>query len=345
MSVSVQDNSLDILVVQALCTFLFIFLHDIAERYNVPKLALCWYEWFVTLDQEIKHIWTRKWTISTWVFAVNRYATMFLVVLQLLPTPNHICFPGSERSHLAIETSSYFSSSSASILSLPSPTWWYSSNKLSFSQNLTRLMCAKESCRFPPLQNYVSLGTQIVVILADVIVLAITWKSALGTMREASRLKIKTPLSMVLVRDDSRDLTGTCFFFTTLRALLVINVLLILSTNIPALVTISSAGSTLGGPLSSIIVSRFLLNLKQAGSSQGSNVSNTGTMLRMSAVHFNSEIFVGNLGESLDLGIEDEVDGADLDGMENLNEVDCGQVEEGSSNTLAQSSSFSTGNV
>ena len=50
----------------------------------------------------------------------------------------------------------------------------------------------------------VSLGTQIAVVAADVIVLAVSWRKALGTVREASRLNIKTPLSMVLIRDGER---------------------------------------------------------------------------------------------------------------------------------------------
>ena len=50
----------------------------------------------------------------------------------------------------------------------------------------------------------VSLGTQIAVVAADVIVLAVSWRKALGTVREAARLNIKTPLSMVLIRDGER---------------------------------------------------------------------------------------------------------------------------------------------
>lgn len=47
----------------------------------------------------------------------------------------------------------------------------------------------------------VSLGTRLAVVLADVIVLAVTWINAFGTVREARRAKIKVPLSQVLIRD------------------------------------------------------------------------------------------------------------------------------------------------
>ncbi len=63
----------------------------------------------------------------------------------------------------------------------------------------------------------VSIATQIAVIIADVIVLMISWRSALGTVREAARLNIKTPLSMVLLRDGkSLEDSVTCNELTNL---------------------------------------------------------------------------------------------------------------------------------
>lgn len=47
----------------------------------------------------------------------------------------------------------------------------------------------------------VNLGTRLPVIFADMIVLAVTWIKALGTVRDARRLNIRVPLSEVLVRD------------------------------------------------------------------------------------------------------------------------------------------------
>ena len=46
-----------------------------------------------------------------------------------------------------------------------------------------------------------SLATRISVIVADLVVLAVTWHKAVGTVREAYRLGIRVPISEVLLRD------------------------------------------------------------------------------------------------------------------------------------------------
>lgn len=47
----------------------------------------------------------------------------------------------------------------------------------------------------------VSLSTRIAVIVADLIVLAVTWYKAAGTVIEAYRLGIRVPVSEILLRD------------------------------------------------------------------------------------------------------------------------------------------------
>lgn len=51
----------------------------------------------------------------------------------------------------------------------------------------------------------VSLACRISLIVADVMVLGATWMKAMKTVREARRLKMRVPLSEVLIRD------GECF--------------------------------------------------------------------------------------------------------------------------------------
>ena len=60
--------------------------------------------------------------------------------------------------------------------------------------------------------------------------------------------------------------------------------------------------------LTSIIISRFMLNLKQIASSQGASVD-TGDL---SVIFFSSGTFVENMGESLHFASNDEVDGQSL---------------------------------
>ena len=52
-------------------------------------LALYFYEYVVTLDQEINHVWARKWTISTWIFVVNRYTALVAMFENFFPVSTH----------------------------------------------------------------------------------------------------------------------------------------------------------------------------------------------------------------------------------------------------------------
>ncbi len=52
-----------------------------------------------------------------------------------------------------------------------------------------------------PIIPKVSLGTRLAVITADIIALVVSWRKALRTVREASRLNMRVPLGMVLIRD------------------------------------------------------------------------------------------------------------------------------------------------
>jgi hypothetical protein len=53
-----------------LCSDQFMFTFRMAALYS--------YEYITTLDQEINHIWAKKWSLSTMIFAVNRYVALIL---------------------------------------------------------------------------------------------------------------------------------------------------------------------------------------------------------------------------------------------------------------------------
>ena len=50
---------------------------------------LYWYEYLLTLDQEISHIWAKKWALSIWIFVINRYTALFSVTFALLPATSY----------------------------------------------------------------------------------------------------------------------------------------------------------------------------------------------------------------------------------------------------------------
>lgn len=53
--------------------------------------ALFFYECIVTVDQEAKVIWSRKWTGSTILFFLNRYLSLFLIILNIAPPSQVRC--------------------------------------------------------------------------------------------------------------------------------------------------------------------------------------------------------------------------------------------------------------
>ncbi|KAI0092954.1 hypothetical protein BDY19DRAFT_398879 [Irpex rosettiformis] len=160
------------------------------------------------------------------------------------------------------------------------------------------------------LEGTVSLGVRLAVIAADIIAVIVNWRKAIGTVREASRLNIKVPLSMALIQN------GTMLFL----GLLGLNILEIVSNTVPN-AQIVAPGNSLIAPLSSILMCRFMLNLKQVDSPGQS----TGRSAHMSTIHFNSDLLVGNLGESLELG--HEADELDLEVSDQIVEERPGDVE------------------
>ncbi|EMD32025.1 hypothetical protein CERSUDRAFT_68881 [Gelatoporia subvermispora B] len=141
------------------------------------------------------------------------------------------------------------------------------------------------------------IGTRVCVIAADAIVLLVTWLKTWATIRMAHQQNIKTPLMSMLLRD--------------VPGLLSLNILNIVGW-ITDVFTIASALST---PLSSIIITHFLLDLRQLSHSSDDGNSNPSFA---QDVDFHQVIqytcssrfgsFVDNMGQSLDYGSEDRDD-------------------------------------
>jgi len=145
-------------------------------------------------------------------------------------------------------------------------------------------------------------GTRVPVIVADTIVLVVTWIKTWNTHRKALKNNIRTPVATMLLRD------GTVYFL----GLLSLNILNIVgtSTNVFAYATDFTT------PLSSIIITHFSLNLRQVAYGPQSNVDDSHSpsfvqtghagqvRSRMSSLRFAS--FVGNMGEQLNHGSDSD---------------------------------------
>jgi len=121
-------------------------------------------------------------------------------------------------------------------------------------------------------------------ILADAIVIAITWRETYATKMAAASAGLETPLTLILLRD------GTLYFL----ALLALNAAQLGSY----LATQGNLGlSFVSAGLSSIIVSRFLLNLRIAGSLEEETMTRPSFLATESC---NFAPFVAMMGAELD---------------------------------------------
>ncbi|OCH93583.1 hypothetical protein OBBRIDRAFT_790107 [Obba rivulosa] len=136
-----------------------------------------------------------------------------------------------------------------------------------------------------------AIGTRVCVLAADVLILVMTWLKTYAVKRDAHRNKIKAPLATLLLKD------GTIYFLM----LLSLDILNIAgwSTN----VFIDTVGLFLT-PLSSVIISHFLLDLRRVACDDYDNRPD-GAHLTLdrsqhSSLRFAS--FVDNMGEQLSHG-------------------------------------------
>ncbi|KAI0685094.1 hypothetical protein BC835DRAFT_1421587 [Cytidiella melzeri] len=305
--------------------------------------ALYCYEWMVTLDQEVKYVWAQRWTLSTWIFAVNRYASLVYSILMLAPTPTFIrsVFLHLSQYTILLQFIVAASFSGLRVFALSSRNIWlflvvFFLNMVPFATNMFHYITDPveftddAECLAPLgtsakvelgyiLDATVAFTTRGSIILADVIVLVVTWVKTVGTVREASRINIKVPLSEILLRD------GTLFFI----CLLGINVFILLVNDLPLseAVGLSIFGGSFVALTPPIIISRFLLNLRQASNQE----PESGTVAQKSTTRFKSDMIVGNMGQSLRFGRdedEDSVTGSEDEhsGIE-LGELDASPVE------------------
>jgi len=138
-----------------------------------------------------------------------------------------------------------------------------------------------------------AVATRVCVIASDLIVLLVTWHATFKLKRFADRNNFETPVVTMLLRD------GTLYFL----ALLILNVFNIVGWATDVFVFSVEDFTT---PLSSIIISHFLMNLRQASAS-GTQVSPSSPLWSdqqndspTPSLRFAS--CVGNMGESLSHG-------------------------------------------
>ncbi|EMD41379.1 hypothetical protein CERSUDRAFT_101860 [Gelatoporia subvermispora B] len=235
--------------------------------------AVVYFDHLSTLSREGQLVWHRRVDIVTLLFYLNRWTIFVWASMNAM-----FIFLPLQTLPVRPEFCSDNSFSSIRIYAMSQGVWPIAAgvlllNLVPFGTNVA-----------------MEVGTRVCVIASDVIVLVVIWLKTYSTWRDSKRHGIKTPLATLLLRDG--------------EMLLSLNILNIAgqTTNIFA---DAAAFST---PLSSLIITHFLLNLRQAaGEGQSDAVSSRPSFVlgpngedmphRHSSPRFAS--FISSMGEAI----------------------------------------------
>ncbi|EMD33242.1 hypothetical protein CERSUDRAFT_98836 [Gelatoporia subvermispora B] len=248
----------------------------------VASAALTVYDHICTIPQEVHFIWGCKLTSTVVLFYANRFLILVYAILNVIL--DFFPFRILDEPHspldaecelyiwllvLSCTSSSYTTDALVLCLSVLwaafSATRVYAlsggSRLLAFGVALLSLVPVGTNAytslyginwqmiNFPVLGPQLEIGARTAIIFADTMVLIITWSKTWATVRIAREHNVKMPVMTILLRD------GT-FYFIGLLSLNVLNIVGI-TTNAFTLATLFLT------PLSSAIITHFLLNLRQ----------------------------------------------------------------------------------
>ncbi|KAI0784945.1 hypothetical protein C8Q75DRAFT_735712 [Abortiporus biennis] len=275
----------------------------------VSAFALVLYEHSITLDLEVKHIWRKKFNVATIVFILNRYG---LLLSLLTFVPPFLFVRGIESCNRLDYANAVFSLLHFLIFEgfFILRTWaiwgqqWLPVFVLtpflitasalkgvqSFSQTVVDIIpiqlpyggCDIESTLSPLMTQRIYTAATALLLVQDVLVLASTVVKTIDVKRAANRANIGASLSTLLLRD------GTLYFIAAILSHALALVVAYTALDAPSI-------SVIIGPIEvilSILVSRFILNLKQIDLNRECSVGSTG----MSSVNF-----AWNLGAPLSI--------------------------------------------
>ncbi|KAJ3559718.1 hypothetical protein NM688_g174 [Phlebia brevispora] len=309
---------------------------DLMMNYAIiAALAVVCYEFVAAFRNEFELVWQRKWTGATWLFLANRYSIVAAIIIQVAPynakmlqrlasifSYRGVRNPSGDSGHILrssslriIRTCIYRSrchiftlsslGSDATISGQPRRTllcrrprtWPIVLLRLPDAAFTSIPVSFPSSCRTsahlrgPHSTTVASVSCSIA---ADMIAITITWIKTYCHVRDASAIGIQVGFSATLLE------YGTTYFIV----LFVVNLLNGLILLVPSLESKNPISPFLS-VLPNLILSRFLINLRQVDTP---NTSEVARLSRFSAVKFHMPSIptvIGNLGEPLADGAEE----------------------------------------
>ncbi|EKM57575.1 uncharacterized protein PHACADRAFT_192722 [Phanerochaete carnosa HHB-10118-sp] len=284
---------------------------------TLATAALIFYDHLITLDQEVRTVWQQSFSIVSLLIVFTRWTLLMQAVFAFIPqglvryvspsnwineAPSLVAFVQtavfSALRVCAIWNRNYVLFIIVLVLSLPPVV---TNTYAIFNGYLEYFPSPIDACiEFPNYSDEVDhictfslllLFTRIPLIVADVLILILTWMKTHRQYREAKLLNIKSPLATCLIRD------GTIYFFI----LLVLNASQILSFYLTSISIVTAFTST----LPQMLICRFMMNLRllNLGSSTSSEVGMSQQLASLRTLVFNNDAppsFMGNMGEPLD---------------------------------------------
>ncbi|KAI0937649.1 hypothetical protein AcV5_000436 [Taiwanofungus camphoratus] len=293
------------------------------EYCSVAARALFVWDYAITLDQEVQHVWGRPLSMSTCLFFLNRYLNLLVTILELIEQApfqtnkrSNSVLPHSHDSELLMLSQlrplltrasitpdtclvrscsicntpclRYMAPGLASGSSCPTPGPCSTNSEYLHTREVSSKHVAIKD--IPSFASYcrldrITIATRACATAYDVLVIILTIAKTADIRKLAKCLSIETGIISLLLRD------GSTYFLL----LLFLNIAQII---VSAEVTGDSALSYFVSPVTSILISRFLLNLRQVhlSSEPGTHPTQSAVLSSyISDLHF----MVGNLGAPL----------------------------------------------
>ncbi|GJE98347.1 hypothetical protein PsYK624_145750 [Phanerochaete sordida] len=281
--------------------------------------CLIFYEYLITLDQEVAVVWKKRFTVTSLLILCTRWLMVLDQILSLTPQNGSWCssfhalgtlmymgivvlvsLMASLRVYALWRGSlvGYASALSIVILGAGIPI---GTNIFGWTRTITMQVQFTPSSSVCNSIMEISPRLDNDILASDVLLLVLTWIKSFRQFRDVRRLGLGGSIATVLLRD------GTLYFIT----LLVVNVLQIVtfSSGFPN----ASDVDAFVQAMPPLLVQRFMLNLRQLDKVNEESAVNAQHSSRFSLSFRAPSTLIGNIGEPLDHGIPDaNNEGGDL---------------------------------
>ncbi|KAJ3557931.1 hypothetical protein NM688_g1207 [Phlebia brevispora] len=263
-------------------------------------LALASYEHMITFRHECEFLWRRRWTAGTWLFIANRYTLLASIIAQVVPFSSQIScmfaaliLPPAVFSALRVFalTRNYVAGCMVLFSFVPVGIDLYQARRDVYHYDYDPILGSQCFSR-STLSNFTAFSCKSstsCMIAPDLVAVVTTWVKTYHHVRQAASVGIKVSFGAKLIQ------YGTLYF----AVLLAVTILPLVITLTPSIAQFTGPMNIFIDILPNILISRFLINLRQVESPASQTISRFD---EFSAPGFRVPALpevIGNLGEPL----------------------------------------------